>query len=83
MAFKVTYKSSVWRDLKQLDKREGKRLLTQIETDLAQNPQQGEPLKGRFKGLFKYRVGNYRVIFTRFNQEILDLRIGHRKDVYR
>lgn len=33
--------------------------------------------------LFRFRVGNYRIIFFLEGQEITYVRIGHRKDVYR
>ena len=50
---------------------------------LSGNPDTGEPLRGEFSGLFKYRVGDYRVIYAKISDGILVLRIGHRKDVYR
>jgi len=79
----VLYKASVERDLKKLDHSVALRVLDQIEQDLATDPGKGEPLKGAFQGLFKYRIGDYRVIYTKTQDGILVLRIGHRKDVYR
>ncbi|MBC2698101.1 MAG: type II toxin-antitoxin system RelE/ParE family toxin [ANME-2 cluster archaeon] len=43
----------------------------------------GQPVKGQFKGLLKYRVGNYLAIYTKTKSEVLILRIGHRKNVYK
>ncbi|MDO9350111.1 MAG: type II toxin-antitoxin system mRNA interferase toxin, RelE/StbE family [Deltaproteobacteria bacterium] len=40
-------------------------------------------LKGQFAGLRKYRVGDYRVIYAILGDDVLVLRIGHRKDVYK
>jgi addiction module RelE/StbE family toxin len=41
------------------------------------------PLKGEFKGLYKLRIGEYRVIYAKTDKEaILVLRIGHRSKVY-
>jgi mRNA-degrading endonuclease RelE of RelBE toxin-antitoxin system len=31
----------------------------------------------------KYRVGDYRVIYAVLGNEVLVLRIGHRKDIYK
>lgn len=52
----------------------------------AENPRQlGKPLHGDEGGLWRYRVGDYRLIcdiqFERIT--VLVLRVGHRKDVYR
>jgi mRNA interferase RelE/StbE len=45
----------------------------------------GKPLKGIFRGLFRYRCGDYRVIYSidRREEGLLVLTVGHRKDVYR
>ena len=83
MSYKIEYKSSVVRDLKKLDKGVAGRILDQLEMNLSENPDGGQPLTGQFKGLFKYRIGDYRIIYTRTVEGILVLRIGHRSKVYR
>ena len=83
MAYNVTYKSSVKRDLKKISKAEARRILNQLEADLSKKPWKYPALKGPFSGLRKYRVGNYRVIFAIVDKDVLVLRIGDRKDVYR
>lgn len=83
MAYSVTYKSSVKRDLKKLSKPDARRILDELERDLSKKPDRYPALKGEFAGLRKYRVGNYRVIFAILDKEVLILRIGDRKDVYR
>ena len=51
---------------------------------VARMPEDRYPtLKGKFAGLRKYRVGDYRVIFAIAGREVLVLRIGNRRDVYR
>jgi mRNA interferase RelE/StbE len=83
LVYNVTYKKSVQRDLKQLSKPEAKRILDQIEQELAKDPESNPVLKGQFTGLRKFRVGDYRVIYSLLETEIRILRIGHRRDVYR
>ena len=78
----IVYKSSVARDLKRLDKTKAKLLLEKLEDSLRQDSKEWEPLKGEFKGLYKLRFGDYRVIFTRAGERILVLRVGHRSKVY-
>ncbi|MDO8530690.1 MAG: type II toxin-antitoxin system RelE/ParE family toxin [Dehalococcoidia bacterium] len=54
-----------------------------LESALASEGHAGEALKGDFAGLFRLRVGDYRVIYARTNEGYLVLRIGHRREVYR
>ncbi len=54
--------------------------------EAADNPRQwGKPLRGEKHGLWRYRVGDYRLICDIQDEKItvLVLVIGHRKDVYR
>ncbi|MGA1822410.1 MAG: type II toxin-antitoxin system RelE family toxin [Thermoplasmatota archaeon] len=83
MGCKVQYKSSVFNDLKNIDRSTARRILDTIEKELAENPDKGIPLEGNFKGLYKYRIGSYRVIFSKMGDSILILRIGHRSKVYK
>jgi mRNA interferase RelE/StbE len=53
---------------------------------LADNPRQwGQALQGEKRGLWRYRVGDYRLICDIQDEKItiLVLQLGHRKDVYR
>ena len=79
----IAYKASVARDLKRIDKTQARKLISKLEHALAENPNAGELLKGEFQGLFKYRVGDYRIIYTKTADGVLILRIAHRKEVYR
>ena len=83
MPYKIEYKSSVVRDLKKLDKSTAKRILQQLESALSENPDCGAPLTGQFKGLFKFRIGDYRIIYTKTKEGVLILRIAHRSGVYK
>lgn len=83
MAYNIVYKKSVHRDLKRIPKAESDRLLNQIEADLAKKAEAYPALKGPFAGLRKYRSGDYRVIYAILGNDVLVLRIGHRKDIYR
>ncbi len=83
LAYNIVYKKSVYRDLKKLDKTEAGRIISQTEQDLSKKPETYAVLKGRFSGLRKYRVGNYRVIYAIIGTDVLILKIGHRGDVYK
>ena len=82
MAYNITYKKSVQKDLSHLGKAETRRILEKIENDLAEKAEFYPLLKGQFAGLRKLRIGEYRVIFALLDKEVLILRIGHRREIY-
>jgi mRNA interferase RelE/StbE len=88
-------KVSVWyteharKDLRKLDKQQAKRIVEKVQVYAhAHNPlEYAKALSGVFAGLYRYRVGEYRVLFERDGDGTVHiltvLRIKHRKDVYR
>jgi len=83
LKYKITFKKSVSRDLNKLGKSQAKIILDRIDNELSSRADQYPQLKGRFSGLRKCRIGDYRVIFSLFNDTVLITRIKHRKEVYR
>jgi mRNA interferase RelE/StbE len=83
LAYKILYKKSVQRDLKKLGKQEARRILDQLEGELSKKPDSYPILKGEFAGLRKFRVGDYRIIYALMDENVLVLRIGHRREVYK
>jgi len=78
----VEYKASVERDLKKIDKKQIGRILDKIDEILSENPDKGEALKGQYKGLYKLRVGDYRVMYAKTKAGALVVRISHRGKAY-
>lgn len=83
MPYNIVYKKSVHRDLKKIKKTEASKIIDQLEKDLSNKPDSYLVLKGQFAGLRKYRVGDYRVIYAIIKKNVLVLRIGHRRNIYR
>jgi len=83
LACLIEYKSSVAHDLKNLEKAIAKRVIKELEEELSSNPDCGEALTGQFKGLFKLRIGDYRVVYSKKQDGVLILRIRNRSKVYR
>ena len=85
MAFELRFKKAVLKDLQNLQKIDQERLLEAIQKGLASDPYQGKALTGEFKGLYRWRVGRFRIVYEiqKSLSIILVLRIGLRKDVYR
>jgi len=81
LSYKIAFKKSVSRDLKKIDKEQVKRILDKIETELPKKADVFPTLTGKFSGLRKFRVGDFRVIYSIIGNTALILRVGHRKEV--
>ena len=83
MTYKIAFKKSVARDLKKLDRDTAERILHKIEDELPAKAEAFPALTGKFSGLRKFRVGDYRVVYSLIDDTALILRISHRREVYR
>ena len=83
MSYKIAFKKSVARDLKKIDQDQADRILRKIEDELPEKAEAFPVLAGKFSGLRKFRVGDYRVIYSIINDTALILRITHRREAYR
>jgi len=85
MVFNVFFTDQSLTDLSNLDHIIAKRILVKINWYVGQsNPLFfATTLKNDNIGNFRYRVGNYRIIFDVENDKIIILRIGHRSTIYR
>ncbi len=85
MVCKLKYHPDVKRtDLPKIDVKNRKMIKRAIEERLATRPETyGKPLQRTFKGYWKLRVGDYRVVFKASNDSIFIFGIIHRKEVYR
>ena len=74
------------RELGRLDKQIGRRLVNRIHW-LAENLDAIQPtaLRGDLAGLYRFRVGDYRIIYEILYDErtIVVHLVGHRREVYR
>lgn len=89
MDVSVVYSKDALRQLKKLPQAIAKRIVLKIAENAAQTEplSRAKPLQGRLSGRYRYRIGEYRAIFS-INDDgqvivlmILDIR--HRKDVYK
>jgi mRNA interferase RelE/StbE len=83
--YKILWKRSAEKELSKLDRVWIKKILEEIER-LQHNPMpsQSKKLSGS-ENTYRIRVSDYRIIYEVFKKEIeiLIIKIGHRKDVYR
>ena len=84
MVFRIRYHPKVKsHDVPRLGVTVQQRIKRAIETRLMVEPHKyGMPLRRTLKGYWKLRVGDYRVVFTVEDEDVLVLVICHRKDVY-
>ena len=83
MSYKIAFKKAVARDLRKIDKDQADRILEKIGEELPAKAETFPALTGKFSGLRKFRVGEYRVIYSIMGDTALILRISHRREAYR
>ena len=83
MKYGLTYTQKAVKDIRKLGpkikERIGKTLLRYAGDPL----KHAENLTESRLGKYRFRIGDYRVIFDLEGEEIVVLRVGHRKDIYR
>lgn len=83
--WRVAWDPHTRKDLERLGRPVAERIRTAVLTRLANDPTLGSRLRTSSDvALFRYRVGDYRVIYTLREREvlILVLRVGHRREIY-
>ena len=88
MAWQIELAGSVKKQLARLDKATAKRITTFLRERVANSSDpraSGKALTGPLGGLWRYLVGDYRVICDVQDMKLLVLvvKIGNRRDVYR
>ena len=86
MRYQVDFTPAAERDLSRLDVSVARRVLKRLRW-LAENVETISPeaLRGPWRGVFKLRVGDYRVIYTydRAERKIIVHFVRHRRRVYK
>ena len=86
MVYHVTFRPETEKDFEQIEQQIAQRILRKIKW-LSENFELiiPLPLKGEWKGKFRLRVGDYRVVYTVSEDEkrITVHMVGHRRDIYK
>ena len=82
--YRVIVKQSVSKDLKKIQKKDVKRILTAIQS-LAENPRPPQAKKLSGQDRYRLRQGNYRILYTIEDDRLIVcvVKVGDRRDVYR
>jgi mRNA interferase RelE/StbE len=84
--YKVLWDQKALSDLKLLDVKDARRIVEKVINYLCLNPLElGKPLSKNYKGLYRYRFGDYIIIYEIYKKDVIItiVRIGHKKDVYK
>ena len=82
-AYKIFFKSSVWKDFKSIPDKDLTKIITCIES-LGENPRQSGCKKLSGQERYRLRHGRYRIIYSIQGDElsIWIVKAGHDKNVY-
>lgn len=88
MVWIIEYTDTAKKQLKKLDKQTAKRILDYMDERIieSKNPRSaGKVLTGSLGGLWRYRVGDCRIICEIQDNalRVLVVKMGHRREVYR
>ena len=83
MKYQLLYSNLAFEDIKKLDSVAKKKIKKKIEL-FAVNPLfYSKRLFNSSIGNFRWRVGNYRIVFDLDKDKIIILRVGHRREIYK
>jgi mRNA interferase RelE/StbE len=81
MSFRILWDKKASDDLEKLEIEVVRRIILKVKS-LAEDPFSANIKRLAGRREYRLRVGDYRVIFEIGNEEILVLKVGHRKNVY-
>ena len=82
--FKIIIPKATFKELEKIDTVNQKLIFEKIKDLEVGNFSNDKALKGRHKGKFRKRAGNYRIVYLKENDILVItlIRIAHRKEVY-
>jgi mRNA interferase RelE/StbE len=88
LAWQIEFDSEAEDDLGKLDREIQRRIIRYLRERIAteNDPRRfGAPLRRELSGLWKYRVGDYRIICRIEGKKLVVyvIRIGHRREIYK
>lgn len=83
--FSFELKKKAAKEVEKLPPQIRKRILKKLKFySLQENPLRfAEKLRDRRFGEYRFRIGDYRILFDVENHKITILKVGHRKDIYK
>jgi mRNA interferase RelE/StbE len=82
MMYEIVFTHKALKDLNSLDKKIKVQIINKIKEYSISPFDNARKLIDKKLGQFRYRIGDYRVIFDIDENKIVILKIGHRKEIY-
>ena len=83
MKYRLVYTQRAAKDIQGLEERIKRRIAKTLLRYLEDPLKYAEKLTDSRLGSYRFRVGDYRIIFDLEESDISVLRVGHRKEIYR
>ena len=83
MKYTIIYTNRAVKDISQLDGRTKARIKEALEKYSESPLKYARKMVDATLGTYRFRAGDYRVIFDIEGSEIVILRVGHRREIYR
>ncbi len=83
MTYRLVYTRRSEKDIKKLDPSVQKQIGKALQKLQANPAEYLEKLSDPRIGTYRFRIGDYRVIFDIEDEDIVVLRVGHRREIYR
>ena len=81
--YKILFTNRSLKDLENIDTSTQKRIAAKLKEYSAEPLKYSKKLSNSNLGSYRFRIGDYRVIFDIDKENIVILRIGHRKNIYK
>lgn len=83
MTYRLVYTARALKDIERLDPQVKSRLGRAIRKFAKDPLRHAEKIHDFRLGEYRFRIGAYRVIFDLVEKDIVVLRVGHRREIYR
>lgn len=83
MSYRLTYTLRALRDIEGLDSQIKKRIGNTLLRYQKDPLRYAERLTQSKLGTYRFRTGDYRIVFDLEGEEIIVLRVGHRREIYK
>ena len=83
MRYQLVYTHRAFKDIRRLEKNVKRRIGKSLERYREKPLKYASQLIDSKFGMYRFRIGDYRVIFDIEDEKIIVLRVGHRKNIYR
>jgi len=81
--YSILFTQRALKDLENIDKETQKRIAIKLKEYIKEPLKYARKLANPKIGTYRFRIGDYRVIFDIDGEKIVILRIGHRRSIYR